>query len=76
MVSLTDICLKPLDKDCATQSVLQVFFLFLLDDLYFDLCATKCLKLCKNEFVPLQVSGNNFNRTLGVPYKAFHCSVA
>ncbi|KAJ6953196.1 NPC intracellular cholesterol transporter 1-like isoform X2 [Populus alba x Populus x berolinensis] len=25
MVSLTDICLKPLDKDCATQSVLQYF---------------------------------------------------
>lgn len=24
MVSLTDICLKPLGKDCATQSVLQV----------------------------------------------------
>ncbi|KAG5246598.1 NPC intracellular cholesterol transporter [Salix suchowensis] len=25
MVSLTDICMKPLDKDCATQSVLQYF---------------------------------------------------
>ncbi|KAJ6731185.1 PATCHED FAMILY PROTEIN [Salix viminalis] len=25
MVSLTDICLKPLDKDCATQSLLQYF---------------------------------------------------
>ena len=24
-VSLTDICLKPLGEDCATQSVLQVF---------------------------------------------------
>lgn len=24
MVSLTDICMKPLGKDCATQSVLQV----------------------------------------------------
>lgn len=26
MVSLTDICLKPLGKDCATQSILQVLF--------------------------------------------------
>ncbi|XP_022638201.1 Niemann-Pick C1 protein-like [Vigna radiata var. radiata] len=25
MVSLQDICMKPLDKDCATQSVLQYF---------------------------------------------------
>jgi hypothetical protein len=24
MISLSDICMKPLDQDCATQSVLQV----------------------------------------------------
>ena len=36
MVSLTDICLKPLGQDCATQSILQVFScsLFIYSILY------------------------------------------
>ena len=71
MVSLTDICMKPLDKDCATQSVLQVafflfLFLFLFDYLLFWY-AMECLKICENEFVPFLVSGNNINRTIAVP---------
>ncbi|GER42076.1 patched family protein [Striga asiatica] len=35
MVSLTDICLKPLGKDCATQSVLQAYVLLHIPCSYF-----------------------------------------
>ena len=42
-ISLSDICMKPLDKDCATQSVLQVEFFRCL----FELCNKL---ICSNIF--------------------------
>ncbi|KAG6783580.1 hypothetical protein POTOM_009236 [Populus tomentosa] len=49
MVSLTDICLKPLDKDCATQSVLQLHEFATMEDesrgIYFDFDQSLTLSL-------------------------------
>lgn len=39
MISLTDICMKPLGQDCATQSVLQVgFMLWSVMAIFTDAC--------------------------------------
>ncbi|XP_062163882.1 uncharacterized protein LOC133870706 [Alnus glutinosa] len=44
MISLSDICMKPLDQDCATQSVLQYFKMGL--DNYDDFGGVEHLKYC------------------------------
>lgn len=47
-VVLTDICLKPLGQDCATQSVLQVFAYALVLYSSIEACIYHCLIYCVN----------------------------
>ncbi|KAM7253416.1 hypothetical protein ACFE04_026034 [Oxalis oulophora] len=48
LISLTDICLKPLDQDCATQSVLQYFKMD--PQSYDDLGGVEHVKYCFQQF--------------------------
>ncbi|RZR93366.1 hypothetical protein BHM03_00021856, partial [Ensete ventricosum] len=63
MVSLTDICLKPLGKDCATQSVLQI-----LHNLQHFSSAENCLSAFRAPLDPSTAlggfSGNNYSEVL------------